>query len=158
MIFWMRRQAASEAGALRLKTTAALSGGGAALFWISFVAVAREGVETALFLFAATGTARPPVTLAGAAIGLVLAVGLGMAIYRGSSRLNLRVFFTVSSVLLIGFGAYLLTAVVHELGVIIGREIPGAGGLVVGGVYALTALWLFLRPPAWLQPRSPTAA
>ena len=164
MIFWMRRQAATEAGELRLKTSAALAGGGAALFWIAFVAVGREGVETALFLFAANSTARPLATLAGATIGLVLAAGLGVAIYRGTSRLNLRTFFTVSSVLLIGFAAYLLTISLHELGEILGSELLEEGGLVAGALYAITALWLFMRPPTWLQPRSldataaPTAA
>ena len=56
MAFWMRKQAATIGGHLRAQVSESLrTGGGLALASVAFVGVAREGVETALFLFASTG-------------------------------------------------------------------------------------------------------
>jgi len=58
MIFWMRRQGARLKSELQHKVDTALVAGGLALAALAFFAVLREGVETALFLFAAAeGTA-----------------------------------------------------------------------------------------------------
>src|SRR6476660_3472096 len=52
MVFWMRKQAKTIGGELRDQVgTAIASGGGVALATVAFVAVGREGIETALFLF-----------------------------------------------------------------------------------------------------------
>jgi high-affinity iron transporter len=69
---------------------------------------AREGVETALFLFSSVEGANDLVSLVGAIIGAAAAVGLGYLFYRGSHRLNLKTFFTATSALLLVFAAYLL--------------------------------------------------
>jgi len=53
MVFWMRRQAATIGQHLRSQVSESIkSGGGVALAAVAFVGVAREGIETALFLFA----------------------------------------------------------------------------------------------------------
>src|ERR671932_438945 len=59
MIFWMGRQARTLGAALRTRVSQALVVGGHALFWVAFVATAREGIETALFMYASTGNASP---------------------------------------------------------------------------------------------------
>lgn len=150
MIFWMRRQAAASSHGLHAKVSSALTAGTTALFWVAFVAVAREGIETALFLFAATGKNSAVATIAGGLTGLIVAVALGVAVCRGGSRLNLGLFFNVTGLALLGFSAYLLYGSLHEFGELAGSELIEIGGIAVAIGYALAVAWLYLRPPAWL--------
>ena len=79
------------------------------------IAVGREGLETVLFLFAFSRSSSWVEALGGGALGLGLAVVLGVLLNRGSKVLNLRSFFKVSGVLLIFFAAGLLAYGIHEL-------------------------------------------
>ncbi len=116
MIFWMRRHAHAMRASLQNSVqTAVQRGAGGALFGVAFLAVLREGVETALFLTAARIAGDGLSTLIGGVSGLVLAVALGWAIYSGSARLDVRRFFDVSSALLLVFAAGLFAHGVHEL-------------------------------------------
>ena len=120
MIFWMRRQGARIKSELQEKVDTALVAGGLALAALAFFAVLREGVETALFLFAAAeGTAVEGggvgAQLVGAALGLALAIVLGVLLYRGGIRMNLRSFFRVTGVILLVVAAGLFAYSVHEL-------------------------------------------
>jgi high-affinity iron transporter len=116
MIFWMRRQAASIKAHLHAQIQSSLHGGSTlGLVGLAFIAVVREGIETILFLFAATRVAESAaLSTLGGVLGLVLAVGIGYSIYKGTSRLNLRVFFNVTGLLLILFAAGLLAHGIHE--------------------------------------------
>jgi high-affinity iron transporter len=115
MIFWMRKQAVNIKKELEAKIQGAIAAGSAvALASVVFFAVLREGWETALFLFAISESSTPAVTAIGAAVGLVVSITLGVALYMGSRRLNLRQFFTVTGVLLIVFAAGLLAHGIHE--------------------------------------------
>lgn len=115
MIFWMRFQARFLKVSLEKEVqTAATSGQTLALFGVAFVAVFREGVETALFLSASAFAADGGGTLAGALLGLAVAAALGWLIYASTVRLNVRLFFNVTSVLLLFFAAGLLAHGVHE--------------------------------------------
>ncbi|MFM7718661.1 MAG: iron uptake transporter permease EfeU [Actinomycetota bacterium] len=119
MIFWMRQQAAGLRDELHGKVDSALLAGGLALAAIAFLAVLREGIETALFLFAAakgTAVAAGGVAgqLLGALLGLATAVVLGALLYRGGLRLNLRAFFRVTGFALVAIGAGLLAYALHE--------------------------------------------
>jgi high-affinity iron transporter len=122
MIFWMRRQGARIKSELQERVDTALVAGGLALAGLAFFAVLREGVETALFLFAAAnGTAvegtpvAPAAQLAGAALGLAIAIVLGVLLYRGGIRMNLRSFFRVTGWILIVVAAGLFAYGLHEL-------------------------------------------
>jgi high-affinity iron transporter len=120
MIFWMRRQSASIRAELQEKVDVALVTGGFALATIAFFAVLREGVETALFLYAAAaGTAVETGAmggqLLGALLGILTAVVLGYLLYRGGIRLNLRAFFRVTGLALAVIAAGLLAYGLHEL-------------------------------------------
>ena len=120
MIFWMRRQGARIKSELQHKVDSALMAGGLALSALAFFAVLREGVETALFLFAAAeGTAveggAVGAQLVGAGLGFALAVVLGVLLYRGGIRMNLRTFFKVTGAILIVVAAGLFAFSVHEL-------------------------------------------
>ena len=120
MIFWMRRQGARIRSELQEKVDTALAAGGLALALLAFTAVLREGIETALFLFAAAqGTAVETgavgAQLVGAFLGLALAVALGVLLYRGGIRMDLRTFFRVTGAILIVIAAGLFASSVHEL-------------------------------------------
>jgi high-affinity iron transporter len=114
MILWMmgQRRVATE---LRQKVATTVAGAqGSGLFALVFVSVLREGVETVIFLGAASFAATD-YSFAGALAGLLVAGLLGYAIFAGSLRLDLRKFFTVTSILLILFAAGLAAQGVHEL-------------------------------------------
>jgi high-affinity iron transporter len=122
MIFWMRRQGSRIRSELHEKVDSALVAGGLALAGLAFFAVLREGIETALFLYAAAkGTAvegtsvAPAVQVSGAFLGLALAVVLGALLYRGGIRMNLRAFFRITGLILIVVAAGLFAYALHEL-------------------------------------------
>jgi high-affinity iron transporter len=154
MIFWMRRQARSIRKELEGQVQSALATGSSlALAVVAFVGVAREGVETSLFLFSSVEGSNTVVSLISAALGLAAAIGLGYAFYRGSSHLDLRKFFTITSGLLLVFAGWLLAMGLHELAE--GGVIPESEVLLLGAFAALAAptLWLYFRPQ-----RKPAAA
>jgi high-affinity iron transporter len=122
MLFWMRRQAASVSGELRAAVDRALGEGSLlGLTALAFIAVIREGVETALFLVGQASAASigdgeqgALAVLLGALIGLAIAVGLGYGFYRGSRRIDLAVFFRWTGVALIFIAAGLVASAMHE--------------------------------------------
>jgi high-affinity iron transporter len=114
MILWMmgQRRVATE---LREKVaTTVAEARRLGLFALVFVSVLREGIETVIFLGAASFAATD-YSLVGALGGLLVAGLLGYAIFAGSMRLDLGKFFTVTSILLILFAAGLAAHGVHEL-------------------------------------------
>jgi high-affinity iron transporter len=116
MIFWMQRQSGNISGGLEAETRRVTAGGSAtALFALAFLAVFREGLELALFLLAAQMTSSPLATLGGALAGLAGAAGLGWLLFSSTRRLNLKLFFRVTNILLIIFAAGLVGVGVAEL-------------------------------------------
>ncbi len=116
MIFWMRKQATDIKAHLHAQVKSALtSGSSLGLVAIAFVVVVREGIETVLFLFAASRVDESPILFTvGGFLGLAIAIVIGYGVYRGTSRLNLRAFFNVTSLVLIMFAAGLLAHGIHE--------------------------------------------
>jgi high-affinity iron transporter len=118
MLFWMRRQGRALKGDLERGVDIALTQGSVlALASLAFVAVAREGLETVLFMFAiltSSGSGLP--TLIGAVLGLALAVGVGWAIFVGGRRIDLRRFFTITGIVLVFVSAGLVGFAIHEFG------------------------------------------
>ncbi|MEN8234686.1 MAG: iron uptake transporter permease EfeU [Actinomycetota bacterium] len=116
MVFWLGRQARSLKAHLHGRVDTALEAGGAtALALIAFVAVLREGVESALFIISTTvGAGASAPQLLGGLLGLTAAVVIGVLFYAGSSAIDLRVFFRVTGVLIILFAAGLVSKAVHE--------------------------------------------
>jgi high-affinity iron transporter len=117
MVFWMRRTARHLKSELHGKLDAALQMGTAALVATAFLAVGREGLETALFVWASVhaagdGTPRP---LVGAALGIATAVFLGWLFYRGALRINLAKFFTWTGGMLVVVAAGVLAYGFHDL-------------------------------------------
>ncbi|MGW4907660.1 iron uptake transporter permease EfeU [Streptomyces sp. NPDC004270] len=117
MVFWMRRTARHLKAELHGRLDAALAMGTGALVATAFLAVGREGLETALFVWASVhaasdGTPRP---LIGVALGLATAVLLGWLFYRGALRINLAKFFTWTGGMLVVVAAGVLAYGFHDL-------------------------------------------
>ncbi|GAA4156873.1 iron uptake transporter permease EfeU [Actinomadura keratinilytica] len=128
MVFWMRRTARHLRAELHGKLDQALVMGTGALVVTAFLAVGREGLETALFIWSAvqaTGDGARP--LAGALLGLATAVLLGWLFYRGTVRINLARFFTWTGAMLVVVAAGVLAYGFHDLQE--ARFLPGLGTL-----------------------------
>jgi high-affinity iron transporter len=135
MIFWMRRNARGMSSELRARLDAATTPASVAL--IAFIAVAREGFETVLFLLGAeTGSSSGAAVVAGGLIGLAIAAVLGVAVYRRGQHLNLSTFFKVTGVLLIFFAAGLVGKAFHEFRELFGFE---SGWLISPPVWEFTS-------------------
>jgi len=116
MVFWMRRASRHLKGELQDKLDAALAMGTGALAVTAFIAVGREGLETALFIWTAvqaTGNTAAPV--AGALLGLATSVVLGYLIYQRSVKLNLATFFRWTGAGLVVVAAGVLAYGFHDL-------------------------------------------
>ncbi|MGV1089130.1 MAG: iron uptake transporter permease EfeU [Mycobacterium sp.] len=186
MVLWMRRAAAGISGELRAGMSRALEAGAMAVLALSFLAVGREGIETALFMvgYAEAETAWP---LIGLLIGVVVAVGIAWGMYRGAVRINLATFFSYTGAFLIVVAAGILSYGIGALQTV--DWLPGLGvrafdisswfnwsswyGQIFRGIFNFTptptvlqlvcwlaylavVLTLFLRPTA--QPVRPATA
>ncbi|MCP2336019.1 iron uptake transporter permease EfeU [Actinomadura rupiterrae] len=117
MVFWMRRTSRFMKKELEGKLAGALDVGPAALATVAFLAVGREGLETALFLWtnitsSSEGSTQP---VLGALLGLACAVVLGYLLYRGGLKLNLKRFFTWTGGALIVVAAGVFGYGFHDL-------------------------------------------
>ena len=117
MIVWMRRHSRELKGVLEENAAAALvAGSSIALIGMAFFAVLREGLETAIFMLAAFQNSTDPwATGLGAILGVIVAVALGYAIYKGGIRINLSRFFRITGFVLVLVAAGLLASAVHSL-------------------------------------------
>ncbi|QAY62052.1 FTR1 family protein [Xylanimonas allomyrinae] len=171
MIFWMGKTARFLKANLHHKLDDAVDAGRWAVAVMALLAVGREGLETALFLWAgaqATGASTRP--LLGAVLGLAVAVVLGWLVYRGAVRLNLRTFFSWTGVLLIVIAAGVLAYGVHDLqeaGILPGlnalafdvsAQVPPSSwyGTLLKGVFNFSPATTWLEAVAWVAFAVPT--
>jgi FTR1 family protein len=142
MLVWMRRHAAGLSGHLRESTASALKDGSVkALIGMAFFAVFREGLETAVFLLAVFQNSEDPGTAGvGAILGIVCAIVIGYAIYRGGVKLNLQRFFRFTGVVLALVAAGLVASTLHTA--------HEAGWVNFGQGQALDLTWLVV-PGTW---------
>ena len=116
MVFWMRRASRTLKGHLDDKMSVALELGALGVFAAALLAVGREGLETALFLyptFQAQGAGAAPAI--GAVLGIATAIAIGMLLYRGAVHMNLAVFFKITGAALIVIAAGVLAYGIHDL-------------------------------------------
>jgi high-affinity iron transporter len=158
MVLWMKKAAAGLSGELRSDMARALETGASAVTALAFLAVGREGVETALFMvgFAEAETAWP---LLGLIIGVLIAAAIAYGMYAGAVRINLAKFFKYTGVFLIVVAAGILSYGIGALQTV--GWLPGLGsrafdvsasfnwsawyGEVIQGVLNITP------SPTWLQ-------
>jgi high-affinity iron transporter len=115
MIVWMRRHARGIKAQLEGEAASALATGSTlALVAMAFLAVLREGFETSVFLLAAFQDSTDTTAAgAGAILGLVAAVAIGLGLYRGGVRINLTRFFRITGIVLVFVAAGLLASAAH---------------------------------------------
>jgi high-affinity iron transporter len=163
MVLWMKRAAASMSGELRSDMERALQTGPVAVLALAFLAVGREGVETALFMvgYAEAQTAWP---LIGLVIGVVAAAAIAYGMYAGAIRINLAKFFKYTGVFLIVVAAGILSYGIGALQTV--GWLPGLShkafdissrfnwsswyGEVIQGVFNVTPSPTVLQLAAWL--------
>lgn len=169
MVFWMRKAARFIKAELEGKLQSALDVGPVALATVAFLAVGREGLETALFLWINTSNSDSGLEpVFGALLGLATAVVLGYLLYRGGLKLNLKRFFTWTGAALIVVAAGVFGYGFHDL-----QEadvLPGLGAVafqpaeffaqfgrlgdwaqtLLHGIFNLTPTITWLQLGAWL--------
>ncbi len=136
MIVWMNTHASGLKREIESSATAALGEGTAgALAVMAFLAVLKEGFETSVFLLATfQSSTSVAAAIGGAALGILIAVGIGIGIYHGGVRINLGRFFRITGVFLVFVAAGLvLTAL---------RTAHEAGWLNVGQQRTVDLSWL----------------
>ncbi|HEY4152571.1 MAG TPA: iron uptake transporter permease EfeU [Pseudolysinimonas sp.] len=159
MIFWMARHARHLKGELQGQLSTALAGSAAAIVLLGIISVGREGVETALFVWASiTSSGQALLGSIGALLGILAAVVISYLIYRGFVRINLSRFFFWTGLFLVlvaaGVFAYGLGDL-QEAGLLpagaaaynLNSLIPASSwyGTVLGGLFQ------FKVDPSWLQ-------
>lgn len=160
MVFWMARTARGLRGELESGLDRALVGGAGAIVALAFLSVGREGIETALFVWAtvqSTGGGATP--LVGALLGILTAVAIQVAIYRGVVRLDVARFFRVTGYFLVVVAAGVLAYGVGDLQE--ASVLPGRASLAFDVSAAvpptswygtlLQGLVNFTPTPSWLQ-------
>jgi high-affinity iron transporter len=163
MVLWMRRAAAGLSGELRTGMARALETGSLAVLALAFLAVGREGVETALFMvgYAEAETAWP---LVGLVVGVLVATAIAYGMYVGAVRINLGKFFKYTGIFLIVVAAGILSYGVGALQTV--GWLPGLGskafdlsswfnwsswyGQIIQGVFNVTPAPTVLQLTLWL--------
>jgi high-affinity iron transporter len=163
MVLWMKRAAASMSGELRSDMARALETGSLAVLALAFLAVGREGVETALFMvgYAEAQTAWP---LIGLVTGVVVAAAIACGMYAGAVQINLAKFFKYTGVFLIVVAAGILSYGIGALQTV--GWLPGLAdkafdvtswfnwsswyGEIIQGVFNVTPTPTMFQLAAWL--------
>ena len=175
MVFWMASHARGLSGELKGKVDTAAEAGRASLAFVAFLAVGREGLETALFLWSATQAATDSSgsvigPLIGALLGILTAVAMGFAFYKGVLKINLSRFFKWTGAILIVVAAGVLAYGVHDLqeaGILPGlnnlafdvsEQIPPSSwlGTILKGTLNFSPATTWLEAIAWLAYLVPT--
>ena len=160
MIFWMGTHGAGLSKELRGQVDAAVDRSWFAIVLLGALAVGREGIETALFVWANVSGGNDPVLgTVGALLGIVTAIVISWGISRGLVRINLSRFFTWTGLFLILVAAGVLVYGIGDLQE--ASVIPGWGThafslveLVPPGSWygtVLAGIFNFTPEPTWAQ-------
>ena len=165
MILWMSSHSRGLKRELEASAQHALGGGASsALVVMAFLAVLKEGFETSVFLLATfQASTSAAVAATGALLGILVSIGLGIAIYRGGVRINLSKFFRATGIFLVLVAAGLVVTALrtaHEagwlnagqqrtfdlswlapVGSIRGALFTGVLGILTGGLIISGMLW-----------------
>ncbi len=159
MIFWMARHARQLKGELQGRLATALTGSAAAIIVLGIISVGREGVETALFVWASISSGGQALLGSiGALLGILASIVISYLISRGFVRINLSRFFFWTGLFLVlvaaGVFAYGLGDL-QEAGILpagaaaydLNALIPASSwyGTLLGGIFQ------FRADPSWLQ-------
>jgi len=165
MVFWMAKASRSLSADLKGQVDRVADGSAWGLVLVAALAVGREGLETALFIWAAaraTGETWQP--LLGAFLGILAAIAFGALLHRGALRINLSRFFSWTGAALIVVAGGVLAYGIHDLqeaGVVPGLHhlafdvsaaVPPSGWLatLLKGVFNFSPATTWLEATAWV--------
>ncbi|MFT4087797.1 MAG: FTR1 family protein [Gordonia sp. (in: high G+C Gram-positive bacteria)] len=160
MVLWMRKASAHISGDLKAGLTQALTLGAPAVFGLAFLAVGREGFETALLMVGYAESVSSGVwPLLGLLLGILIAALLVVAMYFGAIRINFSKFFLYTGVFLILIAAGILSYGIHALQTYgwlpglddIAFDMPDWYGRDSWYGSALSGIFSFSPPFTWLQ-------
>ena len=123
MVVWMWKQGKKAKADIEEKISGIVSGenrgvlgSGIAIFVFVFFMILREGIETVMFMLALGGdvAASPAYNIIGGSLGVALAAGFAFLLFKGSLRINLRTFFSVTSAVLLIMALKMMAGGVHE--------------------------------------------
>ena len=146
MVVWMMKSAKNVSKDIEQKISAIVSKRslrlqGLGLLAFSFILVFREGIETVLFLAALSlrfsETGNPALNLIEGVTGLLLAATFGVMIMKGMLRINLKLFFTGTGIILLALVASLLANAIHEYSEI---------GLLPSSAAEISIIGLLVKP------------
>ena len=151
MVFWMRRTARGLGKELQGRVDGALALGSLALISTAFFAVAREGLETALFIYANFRTVRSNTAPSfGLIVGLAAAITLGVLLYRKTVKINLGKFFTTTGYGLIVVAGGVLSHGIYEFQS--RGELPGVNSLAWSAKNGDGTLWTIIDGSVGIAP------
>ena len=84
------------------------------LFLVVFASVLREGIETVIFLGATTFVSAGQNNILGALLGIATVIIIAYFIFIAGKKINIKIFFNITSVFLILFAAGLVSSSIHE--------------------------------------------
>ena len=147
VIFWLSKHVSQKEG-MEKKTNQAISASGWGIFFLVFFAILREGFETALFLlgsFSMSGT----FSYIGFFGGLILALLIGYGIVIQGRRVNLRLFFQGTTLMLAIFASGMVAFGTHEVEefVVKGNHLEMVG---LQEEKQITRVWNILKPTSEL--------
>ena len=146
--FWLSKSMASKHAVEKLASEAAGSSSKWSIFILVFFAILREGFETVMFLFGSS--LQSGFSYLGFFSGIILACLIGYFIVVQGRRINLRPFFSVTSLFLVLFAAGMVAYGTHEM-----EEFVVKGGhLEFFGMESkneITRPWNVLVPQAELE-------
>ena len=164
MIFWMAKTSKTLNKDLQQQVDKAADGPAWGLVIVGALSVGREGLETALFIWAAARTSDQTwEPLLGAGLGIATAILLGVLLHRGIVKIQLSKFFAYTGVLLVVVAAGVLAYGVHDLqeaAVLPGinnlafdlsAQLPpsGVAATLLQGIFNFTPAMTVLQVAAW---------
>ena len=147
--WWLHRAASLSRwnNYIATQTSAALASGSAlTLGLLSFLAVLREGAETALFYLGMAPSIATQDLVLGIAVGVVSLAIAGVVILRLGARLPVRPFFTVLGILLLVMGLKFIGAGVHALQIALIIPTTTIAGLPTIDLLGFHPTWETLLP------------
>ena len=113
VVFWLSKSMASKDAIEKLTASATESSSKWSIFFLVFFAILREGFETVMFLFGSSLQAG--FSYVGFFSGIGLASLIGYLIVVQGRRINLKPFFSITSLFLVLFAAGMVAYGTHEM-------------------------------------------
>ncbi|MHB8279393.1 MAG: FTR1 family iron permease [Candidatus Humimicrobiaceae bacterium] len=115
MIFWMNKQAKNIKSDIEVSVEKAIDKGKVfSLFFLGFIIVFREGIETVLFFRAISFQTGARELVIGGVIGIISSIVIALIFFISTLKINLSLFFKISGILILLIAAGLLSASMHE--------------------------------------------